>query len=54
MNQECTHSAAVNYDNILAELTEAFGSSSSALTLFASVKIQEAKENWICIDVSRL
>lgn len=51
MAQECPHIEEVNFSNVLSELQALFNGELSHKQLFTGPEIQEAKENWVCIDV---
>lgn len=51
MAQECQHIEDINYQVVLADLVVLFSTESSQKLLYTSNEIQEARENWICIDV---
>lgn len=52
MAQECQHIEDINYQVVLADLNALFTSESSQKLLYTSIEIQEARENWVCIDVA--
>jgi hypothetical protein len=51
MAQECQHIEDIDFQGVLSNVSALFGAEGSHKLLYTSNEIQEARENWVCIDV---